>query len=559
MPRICASMATSAASSLGRTADRWTARARLAIVAASRREAEALDRSRNPRRHPDMSPAAPSMASFLLRFAAADGYSLAQDRLLPPAGIALRGQPLPKLGTLTANEAACICTPREKDKLLIAMAAIVARRRLERGVKLNHPEAIALITDFVVEGARDGRSVADLMEAGAHVVTASEVMEGIAEMIHDVQVEATFPDGTKLVTVHQPDPLRSTMIPGEIITAAGEIELNAGRATHHARGRQHRRPADPGRLALSFLRDQRGAALRPRQGARHAARHSGRHRGALRARPDARGDAGAASRRARTVFGFQQNGDGRSSDMAKISRAAYADMYRPDGRRQGAARRYRTHHRGREGLHHLWRGGEIRRRQGDPRRHGPEPGDARGGRGRHRHHQCADRRSLGHRTRPISACKDGRIAAIGKAGNPDTQPGVTIIIGPGTEIIAGEGKILTAGGIDAHIHFICPQQIEEALMSRRHHHAGRRHRPAHGTLATTCTPGPWHIERMIEAVDAFPMNLGLAGQGQCLAARTRWRKWSRPAPASLKLHEDWGTTPAAIDCCLSVADDMTCR
>jgi urease subunit alpha len=148
--------------------------------------------------------------------------------------------------------------------------------------------------------------------------------------------------------------------------------------------------------------------------------------------------------------------------------------------------------------------------------------------------------------------KDGKIAAIGKAGNPDTQPGVTIIIGPSTEIIAGEGKILTAGGFDAHIHFICPQQIDEALMSGVTTMLGGGTGPAHGTLATTCT-GAWHIGRMIESFDAFPMNLALAGKGNA----------SRPAPleemilagaSSLKLHEDWGTTPAAIDNCLSVAD-----
>ncbi len=123
-------------------------------------------------------------------------------------------------------------TPREKDKLLIAMAAVVARKRLERGVKLNHPEAVALITDFVVEGARDGRSVAELMATGAHVVTADQVMDGVAEMIHDVQVEATFPDGTKLVTVHEPvRGAKHAMVPGEVLASAGDIVMNEGRET----------------------------------------------------------------------------------------------------------------------------------------------------------------------------------------------------------------------------------------------------------------------------------------------------------------------------------------
>src|SRR5213595_852050 len=150
--------------------------------------------------------------------------------------------------------------------------------------------------------------------------------------------------------------------------------------------------------------------------------------------------------------------------------------------------------------------------------------------------------------------KDGKIHSIGKAGNPDIQPNVTIVIGPGSDVIAGEGKILTAGGFDSHIHFICPQQIEHALMSGVTSMLGGGTGPSHGTFATTCTPGPWHMARMIQSFDAFPVNLGISGKGNA----------SRPAAlvemikagaCALKLHEDWGTTPSAIDNCLSVADD----
>ncbi|MEO3471664.1 urease subunit alpha [Roseomonas sp. CAU 1739] len=151
--------------------------------------------------------------------------------------------------------------------------------------------------------------------------------------------------------------------------------------------------------------------------------------------------------------------------------------------------------------------------------------------------------------------KDGRIAAIGKAGNPDTQPGVTIVIGPGTEIIAGEGRILTAGGIDPHIHFICPQQIEEALASGVTSMFGGGTGPAHGTLATTCTPGPWHLARMLQAAESFPMNLGFLGKGNA-ALPAALEEQIKAGACGLKLHEDWGTTPKAIDTCLSVADAM---
>ncbi len=147
----------------------------------------------------------------------------------------------------------------------------------------------------------------------------------------------------------------------------------------------------------------------------------------------------------------------------------------------------------------------------------------------------------------------GRISKIGKAGNPDVQPGVDIIIGPGTEIIAGEGKILTTGGIDAHIHFICPQQIEEALASGVTTMVGGGTGPATGTAATTCTPGPFHLARMLQAAEAFPMNLAFTGKGNASKPEAL-EEMIRAGASSLKLHEDWGTTPAAIDNCLSVAD-----
>jgi urease subunit alpha len=151
--------------------------------------------------------------------------------------------------------------------------------------------------------------------------------------------------------------------------------------------------------------------------------------------------------------------------------------------------------------------------------------------------------------------RDGRVECIGKAGNPDTQPNVDIIIGPGTEIIAGEGKILTAGGFDSHIHFICPQQIDDALHSGVTTMLGGGTGPAHGTLATTCTPGSWHIGRMLQAADGLPMNLAFAGKGNASLPDALIEQVVGGACA-LKLHEDWGTTPQAIDCCLGVADDL---
>ena len=151
--------------------------------------------------------------------------------------------------------------------------------------------------------------------------------------------------------------------------------------------------------------------------------------------------------------------------------------------------------------------------------------------------------------------KRGRIAAIGKAGNPDVQPGVTVPVGPGTEVIAAEGKIVTAGGIDSHIHFICPQQVEEALTSGVTTFIGGGTGPATGTNATTCTPGPWYLARMLQAADCLPINIGLLGKGNASQPEAL-REQITAGAVGLKLHEDWGSTPAAIDCCLGVAEEM---
>lgn len=153
------------------------------------------------------------------------------------------------------------------------------------------------------------------------------------------------------------------------------------------------------------------------------------------------------------------------------------------------------------------------------------------------------------------AIRDGRIARIGKAGNPDIQPGVDIVIGPGTEVIAGEGKILTAGGIDCHIHFICPQQVEDAIASGVTTLVGGGTGPSTGTKATTCTPGPWHIARMLQAAEGLPVNISISGKGNASRPEALIEQ-IRAGASCLKLHEDWGTTPAAIDCCLAVADAM---
>ena len=228
---------------------------------------------------------------------------------------------------------------------------------------------------------------------------------------------------------------------------------------------------------------------------------------------------------------------------------------RPDHRRPRAAGRHRPHHRGRKGFHGLRRRGEIRRRQGHPRRHGPVASDQQAKAPSIPSSPTRSSSITGASSRPTSASRTAASRPSARPAIPISSPASTIMIGAGTEVIAGEGKILTAGGFDTHIHFICPQQVDDALMSRHHDDDRGRHRPAAGTNATTCTPGPWYIGSMLQAADELPMNLGLVGKGNASRPAALGEKVKAGACA-LKLHEDWGTTPAAIDCCLSVADEF---
>src|SRR3569623_2073975 len=366
-------------------------------------------------------------------------------------------------------------TPREKDKLLLFTAALLAERRKARGLKLNYPEAVAYLSAAILEGARD--------------------------------------------------------------------------LPRH--GRQHRRPAHTGRFALSLLRDQCGAAVRARAGLGQAPQHRRGHGRAFRARAAARGGAGGVRGCARGIW-FSGTRDGRigEEDMSKIGRRAYAEMYGPtvgDRVRLGDTALWIEVERD-----HTVYGEEVKFGGGKVIRDGM-------GQSQRTSHDVVDTvitnaLILDHWgiVKADIGIKHGRIKAIGKAGNPDVQPGVDIVIGAGTEVIAGEGLIATAGGIDAHIHFICPQQIEEALMSGVTTMLGGGTGPAAGTNATTCTPGPWHIHRMLQAAEGLPMNIGFLGKGNASLPQPLEEQIAAGA-MGLKLHEDWGTTPAAIDNCLNVA------
>lgn len=466
-------------------------------------------------------------------------------------------------------------TPRETDKLLLHLAGNLAKERRSRGVKLNYPETIAYISSEIAEMARDGKTVAELMQEGRKLLSADDVMDGVAEMIHEIQVEATFPDGTKLVTVHDPIPAKQALIPGEVLTEDGTICLNEGRPTVEISVTSTAdRPIQVGSHIHFFevnkrLRFDRKAAwgMRPDIPSGTAVRFEPGETKTVRlvkigGTREGYGLNGLVNGSfddftVRDTAFAQPKGrafwDWRTRQMIELSRRDCAQMYGPamgDRVRLGdtslliEVEKDLTVY----GDEAKFGGGKSLDGMGQPCTHTDE--------------ECLDTvitnalivDCTGIYKADIGI-KDGKISGIGKSGNPHIMDGVTpgMIVGASTEAIAGEGLILTAGGIDSHIHFISPTQVRTALYSGITTMIGGGTGPADGTNATTCTPGAFHITRMLQSAEDLPINVVFLGKGNCSTAGPPAEQIEAGA-AGLKLHEDWGSTPAAIDCCLSVAE-----
>ncbi|KAG6368054.1 hypothetical protein INS49_002254 [Diaporthe citri] len=506
--------------------------------------------------------------------------------------------------------------PKELDKLAISQLGSLAQRRLARGVKLNHSEATALIANNLQELIRDGNhSVADLMSLGATMLGRRHVLPSVLATLHEIQVEGTFPSGTYLVTVHNPissddgdlaralygsflpipnadlfslprtedfEPARQ---PGAVVPLKTHVECNSGRRRVRLRVTSRGdRPIQVGshyhftetNPQLDFDRskaygyrldiaagtsvrfepgDTKTVTLVEIAGNRIIQGGNGIAKGVV-----------SASRKDEIVTKLQQAGfahtpqpDADSSLSAegfKMSRAAYAAMFGPT-----------TGDFVRLGMTDLWvkvekdftvYGDECKFGGGKTLREGMGQATGR-----------PDSRTLdlvvtnalivdwtGIYKADIGV-KDGLIVGIGKAGNPDVMEGVTpgMVVGSCTDVVAGEGKIITAGGIDTHIHFICPQQADEAIASGITTMLGGGTGPSAGTSATTCTPGANYMRQMLQACDTVPVNIGITGKGNDSDPKAL-REQIIAGACGLKLHEDWGSTPAAIDACLSVCDEL---
>jgi len=505
-------------------------------------------------------------------------------------------------------------TPRELDHLALAQAGQLAQRRLARGLRLNHPEAVALIASQMQERIRDGASVADLMELGKTLLGRRQVLAGVADLVAQVQVEATFPDGTKLLTIHSPisaqdgnltEALRGSFLPvpgveqfggshstgymgdalpGAVTPAdAPEIELNAGRSLIELSvTNTGDRPVQVGshyhfietNSALVFDRAQSfgkrlnivsGSSVRFEPGESKVVTLvdiSG-HRRVVSGNLLVNGVASperlpeVMARVKERGFGHQESSPAPAGSPRLISRAEYASTFGPTiGDRvalgdTGLLIRVEADHTV-YGDECKFGGGKVLR-EGMGQSTGVSSTEAL---------DCVITNALildpvlGVVKADIGI-KGNRISGIGKAGNPDVMEGVSpgMTVGVTTEVIAGEKLIATAGGIDTHIHFICPQLAPEAIASGLTTLWGGGTGPATGSNATTCTPAPSHIEFMLKATDQMPLNFGFSGKGNtCQADSKALEDVLLAGAAGFKLHEDWGTTPAAIDAALGFAD-----
>ncbi|ROW14139.1 hypothetical protein VPNG_04245 [Cytospora leucostoma] len=510
--------------------------------------------------------------------------------------------------------------PKELDKLAISQLGFLAQRRLARGVKLNHSEATALIASNLQELIRDGNhTVADLMALGATMLGRRHVQPSVLSTLHEIQVEGTFPTGTYLVTVHNPvssddgdlaralygsflpipeqdlfplppeEDYEVARQPGAVVPVKGVVELNKNRKRVRVKvtskgdrpiqvgSHYHFIEANP---QLEFDRikaygyrldiaagtsvrfepgDTKTVTLVDIAGNRIIQGGNGIAKGVV-----------SASRRDEILAKLRQAGfahvpesdadidvkDPAAIEPFRMDRAAYAAMFGPT-----------TGDVVRLGLTDLWvkvekdftvYGDECKFGGGKTLREGMGQATGR-----------PDARTLdmvitnalivdwtGIYKADIGV-KDGLIVGIGKAGNPDVMEGVTpgMVVGSCTDVIAGEGKIITAGGIDTHIHFICPQQVEEAIASGITTMLGGGTGPSAGTSATTCTPGANYMRQMLQACDSLPINIGITGKGNDSDPKAL-REQVIAGACGLKLHEDWGSTPAAIDSCLSVCDEL---
>ncbi|CAG2224743.1 URE [Mytilus edulis] len=515
--------------------------------------------------------------------------------------------------------------PRELESLLVHQAGCVAQRRLARGLRLNHPETIAIIASQIQELIRDGYTVSDLMSKGREMIGFNQVMTGVADMIHEVQVEGTFPDGTKLVTVHKPicrkdgdlelalygsflpipalDKFNEAkghkieegvcdakldVKPGELMPISGDIELNKGRKTislsvtslcdrpiqvgSHYHFIETNKYLQFDRKASYGMRLNipAGTAIRFEPGETKTVDLV-----AISGNKIIRGgnflcdgpvDDRAIIKVMETVeerkFGNKKQEEIKSAlKKCIMPRPQYALMFGPtvgDKLRLGdtslvieVEKDFTVY------------GDEIKFGGGKVIREGMG--------------QASNRMNVNWDVldtvitnallvdavsgivKADIGIKDGKIAGIGKAGNPDCMEGITpgMVVAAGTEAIAGEGLIITAGALDGHVHFICPQLAREAIASGITTMFGGGTGPATGTNATTCSPGPNHIRDMLQSTDAFPLNFGFTGKGNSSRSFELAADLSEQILAGaigLKLHEDWGTTPAAIDTCLNVAE-----